>query len=1034
MSKIRIFLFVVICQLFVLAVVAQGAGLKVKGIVIDRNGTPLSNILVSSESGKYLTRTGQDGKYELMINDDSDSILFHSSGFYSQYAKVSVGDIDIVLQRAGAYALDETVYMGYTSQRRGDISGSVASIKGEELDHAPGGNIIMSLAGCLPGLYTSESYSEPLRTNTAFYSRGITSMRANQPIVIVDGMVVSYDISEILSGIMASEIESVSLLKDAAAQALYGIQGADGVLVITTRRGTQGKLKVGVHLDQTFEQMSTKPSFFNSAEYAQLRNQAAANDGLGDNFYFSSEQIAGFQSGTEEALYPNNNWRDMFLKDVSSMQRVGVDLSGGSDKVVFFSNVNFLHQGKFYETEQTDYKSNNNYTWVNFRSNVDVSLGRYLTGELRLAGNVKKERTAGGGFMDAIYPSLFTVPSTVYGPVTPRIIDSSTGEVLDDGGEVIVTNKVQATPYAMLNRMGYTQYTVTNVYAKFALNLDMSFLTKGLSMTGSLAYQTNYWNSLNASQSYERWIRSSDISTLSFEPYGTEINGDLTYSKGSSMYYQLTYQGMINYNRNFGRHRVGAMAYAFYQDLNTRDVVSPFLLPYMRISSGFEATYNYDNRYLIKFDIGYSGSEQYATHNRFIATPAFSAAWVMSNENFMRNSKWLNYLKFRISYGKTATDRSGLGRYVYLNNITLGAGGPIGALKYLVTEAQTANPQIAPEVVIKQNYGVDLSLFKDLSFSFDWFHEKMNNMVIGASASVPTYQGIPLGSFPSVNSGIFKNKGYEIALNYTKTFNNGLNFSIGGSLLHSQTKIVKSDESEKGTDYTYRKWQEGSPYGQEFGYIVDRSNGNGYFNSQEELDGSGLIYEIGSPRLGDLKYVDLNQDGYINEKDKAPIGYGALPQYYYSFFGKIRFKGFDFSALFQGVGKYFTTMSGPGVWEYDYDGVFGSLHRNAWTKERYEKGQSISYPALSTKKTSNHEVNDFFLYDRSYLRLKNLEIGYTLPDKISKAISAENVRISVSGENLLTWDNMKTDDFGPDGGYMQVPVFRYYSIKLSMNF
>lgn len=1031
---IRIFLSLTICLLSNFAVEAQESEHIVNGTVTDSDGNPLSGITVSSAYGKNLTMTGQDGKYSLDIDDGSDFVLLHAPGFISQRKPLSTKTVDTVLERAGGYDLDEIVHMGHSSQRRGDISGSVASVGGEELMRSPGGNITMALAGRLQGLFTSENYSEPSRTNTNLYSRGISSIRANQPIAIVDGMVVSHNVMQTFDYISAAEIESVTLLKDAASQALYGIQGADGVLVITTRRGMQGKLKVGIQIDQTFQQMSAKPSFFNSGEYATLRNQAASNNGLGDNFYYTADQIEKFRSGTDRNLYPDNNWRDMFLKDVSSMQRVGVNLSGGNRRVVFFSNVNVMHQGKFYETDQTAYKPNNSYFWANFRSNVDVKLNRYLTGSLRLAGNVKKERTAGGGFMDQIYPSLFTVPSSVYGPVTPRVTDPDTGDIISEGGGVIVTDKVQATPYALLNRMGYQQHTVTNVYAKFALDLDMSFLTKGLSLTGSLAYQTNSWNLLNATQSYERWIRSADTSVLAFDKYGTETNGDLTYSKSSNMYYQLTYQAMINYNRSFGRHKVGAAAYVFYQDLNTEDEISPLLLPYMRVSSGFEATYNYNDRYLVKFDVGYSGSEQYARANRFIATPAFSAAWVLSNEPFMKNARWLSYLKFRASYGKTATERSGLGRYVYLDNITLARGGTIGALTHIVTETQIANPNISAETVMKQNYGIDLSLFGNFSLTFDIFREKMDNMVIGAAASVPSYQGVPLDYLPASNSGIFENKGYEVSADYTKSFNKDLSFSVGGLFAHSKNKIIKSDESRKASDYAHTKWQEGYSYGQEFGYLIDRSNGNGYFNSQQELDNSNLVYEIGTPRVGDLKYIDVNGDGFINEKDKAPIGSGALPQYYYSFYGTVRFKGFDFSVLFQGIGKYSTTMSGPGVWEYDYDGVFGSLHREAWTQERYEKGLPINYPALSTQKNTNHEVNEFFLYDRSYLRLKNIEIGYTLPKKISRAIAAESLRISVSGQNLFTWDKMKTADFGPDAGYMSVPVYRFYNVKLSLNF
>lgn len=994
---------------------------QVSGRVTDRNGEPLAGIRVSAGQGGAMTVTGMDGAYVLTLPEAADELRFAFPGYRTAVSPVTDGKADVVLDIAETFDRDETVYLGHTTLRKGEISGAVSSVSGRELAKSPVSNLSMALAGRLPGLFTQETYSEPSRANTGLYVRGVSSIRGNQPVVVIDGMVVSHNTIESFDYISANEIESVSLLKDAASLALYGIQGADGVLVITTRRGQQGKLKIGVSLDQTFEQRTTTPDFISSGEYARMRNQAAFNDGLGKNHFYSDEQVAAFESGSDREHYPNNNWREMFLKDLSSMQRLGIDLSGGSDRVLHYSNVNLLHQGNFYNTDQSDYNAKNRDIWVNFRSNVDVKINKYLSSSLRLAGNVKREKTPGGGFLSAIYPTLFHIPPTVYGPTTP------------DGG-VIVTDKVQGTPYGLINRSGFTRHTVTNVYAQFALNLDLGFLTKGLSLNGSFAYQTNAVNTLNTPQTYEKWIRTGDLSDLAFGVYGSDVNSPLRYEKSSSMYYQLTYQGMLNYNRTFGKHRVGAMAYVFYQDLSKGETTMPLLLPYMKLVSGAEATYNYDDRYLLKFDIGYSGSEQYAPSHRFVATPAFSAAWVLSNEPFMRDVKWLSDLRFRVSYGKTATDRSGLGRYAYLDNITLTQGGTIPSLSYIVTESQVGNPDIAAEISKKLNVGVDIGLFDNLTLSVDYFKDRMDNMVISSSASLPTYQGVPMAALPMVNTGVFENKGYEIGLNFSRQIGRDWSLSLGGSLLYAENKIINGGEVLKDADYAYRNWSDGYPYGQEFGYLVNRDNGNGFYNSAEEIAADGLTYEI-APRVGDLRYMDLNHDGIINEKDKAPIGSGAVPKYYYSFYGELKWKSFDLSILFQGIGKYSTTFSGAGVYEYDLDGVFGSLHRNAWTQERYDSGQRIDYPALSTQKNSNHETNSFFLYNRSYLRLKNVEIGYTLPAKWARAISAENLRISVSGQNLLTWDKMKSGDFGPEGtGYLSVPVYRLYNIRLSMNF
>ena len=401
----------------------------------------------------------------------------------------------------------------------------------------------------------------------------------------------------------------------------------------------------------------------------------------------------------------------------------------------------------------------------------------------------------------------------------------------------------------------------------------------------------------------------------------------------------------------------------------------------------------------------------------------------------MDNAGWLSLLKLRASYGKTANDRSGLGRYIYLDDISLVTGGPlVGYLRYFVDERQAANPYLKPEISTKQNYGIDLTLFNHLAVSADVFTEKMDNMVAGGASITPEYQGIPLAYFPRVNTGIFENRGYEISLDYTKDINGNLSFNVGGWVAYTKNKVIFSDEEERADDYAYRKRIEGYSVGQQFGYIVDESNGNGFFNSQEEIDNSNLVYEVGTPRPGDLKYYDLNNDGIINDKDKAPVGFGAIPRYTYAFHADVRYRNFDLSVLFQGIGEFHRVDMQNGRVEHGFEGMYSEWHKNAWTAERYANGEKITYPALSTRANSNHQENSFFMEDKSYLRLKNLTFGYTFPQKASNAIGADKIRIYVSGQNLLTWHNLTTNEYGPEGNYVSIPVYRLYNIGLSVKF
>lgn len=1010
---------------------AQDQSSTISGTVTDNFGIPLEGVTVSSENGINGTSTDGDGNYELTISDGSGYVVFRLKNYSSQNQSLGQAGIVDVSLKFDAHAKDEIVQLGYTSQKRSEISGSVATVSGEELEKAPVANLSQSFPGRLAGLITQETSSELSRANTDLFIRGLSSARKIGPLVIIDGIPVSYNSNQTLEYISANEIESISILKDASTQALYGIQGANGVMVITTKRGRKGPVQIKTRFDQSMQEVTTRPAFYPSSEYAEMRNQAAYNDGLGEDYLFSKEEIELYRSGNQDN-YPNNDWYNRFIKDYASMQRVGVNVTGGNDKVQFFSNINFMHQGGQFKTDQTRYDPNAKNIWVNYRSNVDMNLNRYLKAFVRLSGNVKREHTPGAENA-SVYESIIQIPPTMYGPLTPEFTE--TGEVINGGGQVITTERVESPTYGMLNRTGYVNHTVTNITSQFGLDLDMDFLTEGLNLTGIFSYQTNSVGSLRTTQDYVRWVRTDDMEALSFTKKGSQINSPLAYSKGHSYYYHLTYHTALNYKRDFDKHSVGGMAYMFYQNLTTADTGSPGLLPYNRLSSGLEASYGYDNRYLLKFDVGYSGSEQYARNSRFIATPAVSAAWIISNEVFANQVDWLSNLKIRASYGQSANDQTGIARYAYMDNVTFGGGGPIGYLQYIVTENQVGNQNIQAEVSTKKNIGLDLGVANSFSFSVDLFDEQMNNMVVSAFATIPLYQGTPLDNYPQFNAGQFENKGYEITAHYLKRLTPDFSVSVGGMYSYAKNTIINWNEALRTEDYAFRKWEEGYSFGQEFGYLVDYTNGNGFFNSQSEIDNSGLEYGFGEPRLGDLKYQDLNGDNNIDERDKAPIGSGALPRVTYAMSGSLHYKAFDLSFLFQGIGSYSTIISGIGVWETDFDGVFGELHRNAWTRERFENGEVITSPALSLAQTVNHQASDYISYDRSYIRLKNLELGYMLPSSVSRAIRSENIRFILSGQNLLTWDKMKSDDFGPEGGgYAGFPVYRVYNLGVSVIF
>lgn len=1003
----------------------------VKGTVKDIYGNPLPGVVVSANH-KDLYITDKNGEYTA-TTDRSDKLTFSLLG-YKQAEVPAAGKMEVVLED-DAHNLAQKVNLGYSHQYREVLSDAVSTVSGETLSKSLMPRLQGTFSGQFSGLTTIESSFEPTLEEINLYIRGLSTVHGGAAGVVIDGILYDSYSHDILYRISPEEVESVSVLKDGSSQAIYGLKGANGIIVINTKRGTPGKLKVGVNISETLQQPEWIAQCFDSYTYATLRNQAGVNDGLGQNAFYPQEAIEGFKDGSDRNLYPNTRWQDMLTRKVFNQQRIALDATGGNDNVKFYSNFNVLRQGSFFHTDPNEkFDSNPQKYRINFRSNIDIKVNSWINLWMNLAGSIVKTHAPSGGigWTGAIYNMATYMPSTLYGPVTPTIYDDE-GNVVDAGGEVTTTTNIGGSPYGELNRVGYSNQTNTNIYGQAGIKFNLDFITPGLWAGGSVGYLSYITATQSTIQSYSRWTRDDDWSTLAFTQHGTTINGTLNYSKGTALYGYISYKGEAGWARDFGKNHVAANAFATYQVLDdiTGNIGASY--DFRRAFTGLEATYDYDKRYAVKFAAGYSVSDFFPRATRWLFTPSVSAAWIASNESFIKDAvPAISLLKIRGSYGITGNDSAGTNRYDYKDQVVSSGGGLISYLGYYTNEKVYGNANLEPEKIKKANIGIDLGLFNQLQVSFDAFSEKMDNGIARSTALVPEYQGISLGAYPVTNLAKYENKGWELSVSYFKRFNADWALNLAGHLDYNKNKVIYIGESALDETYAYPLRSEGYAYGQSWGYLVDWSNGNGLFNFQDEID-NHAEYSFGTPRVGDIKYQDLNEDGIIDDKDKAPIGNGSLPRYNFAFNAGFSYKNLEVSLLFQGVGDYKRNYQGLISNMSSYDGIYSDAHLGAWTAEKWLNDETITFPALSTKATTNNQTNDFMLRDASFLRLKNVEIAYNMPRKVCDALKASAFKVYLSGQNLFTIDDLPVD-MPVEGSYNAFPVCRMYRVGINLTF
>lgn len=1033
----------------------QAGTQTVSGTVQDQDGTPLIGVTVTSSPSNGVV-TDVNGKFTIKVPSGAE-LTFNYLGYKTVKVKVGTRTTINVKMESDAQQLEEQVVVGYGTQKKVSVVAAVSSVNSKELRQSSSPNLANALAGRLAGLTSLQSGgSQPGFDDADLYLRGASTTNGTRPLILIDGVP-----RDNIRTLDANEVATVSVLKDAAATAVYGVRGANGVILITTKRGEVGQTKLDISFDQSFQAFTREPERVDSWEFMTLRNEANRNDGMNEEY--SGKMISrslnplmgldpndpdyALKAARRHYMYPNHDWYREIFKKWSPQSRVNINISGGTEKLQYFVNASYLHQGGNLHTEpksKLGYDPQARMTRYSFRSNLDYNITKNFKAFLNLGSYIEKvgmpgTTTYGGDnkwmIRDLIHCTVGMKPMTV-GPTTP---DASLGyDVIPD--KVIRPVETDRSPFESVNRKGYRDETRTNLNASIGGEWNMTFITKGLSLKGMASFDA-----------VANTILGGDIMEMSFATsvdedndqiyFATdrELNGTLSLSKSGYTNYTVNLQGSLNYSRTFGKHDVGAMILVQRDFWETNG--APLNMPYNMMGMAARVTYGFDNRYLLDANMGYNGSEQFSPKNRFGFFPSFAVGWVVSNENFLKGNKVITNLKLRASYGKVGSDKIGNNRFLYLSNHTYSSSGGVAVGGYgTIYENRPGNYNLQWEVSKKQNYGIDLQLWSDWSITFDYFIEQRSK-ILKTQGMAPQFAGVP--QWPYLNLGVVDNSGYELEINYNKSFNKDLFLSVKGNFSYNHNKVKFWDEVPYADGYYYKYRTTGQSLDQTFGYKIDWSNGNGYFNTQEELDKytegyvdengvehKGITYNLSTaPQLGDFKYIDQNGDGIIDEKDRVPIGYTKVPRVSYGLNVSLNYKWFDFTVFLQGVGKYSSYYSGQGVYENIYQGTFFKYHKTAWTAERYAAGQKITYPRLSTGETCSKIQNDFFVMDRAFIRLKAIELGYTLPSNALRAIGINKLRVYFRGDNLVTWDRLRTSTTDPEQtdqiGYPIVKTFNF---------
>lgn len=997
----------------------------IRGRVIDETGKPIPGVTIKVKGASQVALTDNMGNFSMTVPDLEVILEVSSIGFEKlEYPVSGRSSLEITLKSSSS-DLTEVVVVAYGTQKKATVTGAISSISTKEIKQSPSANLAVTLAGRLPGLTSIQTTGEPGRDNVGLYLRGRGTLNGQNPLILVDG------VERDLGYIDPNEVDNVTILKDASSTALFGVRGANGVILVTTKRGNSNKPGISLSFERGIQSFTRTQSTLDSYTWASLKNEAWRNDNPtadpanpANQPPYSEYALERFRLQDFPEAYPNNDWTDILMHKYVPQTRVNLNLSGGGDYVKYFVNVGHLDQGGQWKTDpDLNYDPSSFLKRYNFRSNIDAALNKSKTLKtfLNVAGYLEKVNAPNEGSAEIFRRTYTYFPVIVPGPLTPN------GEVLIGSGIYSVS------PWAYVNRSGYRQETRSNITASWGLDLDLKMVTPGLSTKFMASFDTRTNYNLVASKTWQNWVQIIDPNSTNpdgtdkiiYQRSGAQENTPLSTSTATTFQSFSNFQYFINYNRTFGeKHNVTGLILAQQESRIRPNDRLPYNL--RGLSSRF--SYGYDNKYFAEFNAGYNGSEQFAKGQRYGFFPSFSAGWVISQESFLKDNSIISLLKLRASVGQVGSDQLGGRRFLYLDDIQRAGGGYSSTLGRggIINENFIGNPNIQWEVAEKKNIGLELGLLNQLTLSVDVFKENRDNVLI-SRGSVPILAGIDAGKLGPANIGVIENHGYELELNYNKTISSDFSIVSKLNFNYAKNKVIFVDEPMRTSDYATRYRSTGYSIGQQFGYQT-----NGYYNSQNEITQSGLTYVGRAPRPGDFRYIDQNNDGVIDDRDIVAIGNTPLPEYTFGGALSFNYKNFDLSILVQGALKNSGQYLGDAVFEqYDFRG----RHAQAWTPERAASGQDILYPALSLAQSSSEQANSFFTEDRSFIRLKNAEFGYNFSSKLAHKVGAQSMRLYVNGLNLFTWDRMKFKDIDPEvASQTTYPVYRVFNAGFNVIF
>ena len=1000
--------------------------LTAAGLVMTENGEEIigATVTLKENPGKGVI-TDTDGRFKLMGIRKGETLVISYVGYENYVSKVTKSDerMRIVLKEVVS-DLDEVVVVGHATQRKVSVVGAISNIEVKDLN-VPATSVSNMLGARVPGIISVTRSGEPGKDFSEFWVRGISTFGASSSaLVLIDGVEGNLNLVD------PEDIESFSILKDASATAVYGTRGANGVVLVTTKKGVAGKVVVSVKGNVGLSYSPRMPEYVRSYDYATLANEAAVSRGM--NPIFNDVDMALFKNGMDPDIHPDVNWQDVILKDYTWNQQYHLSASGGGQVARYYMSLGILNKDAIFKQDKgvNKYDTNVNYKQYNFRANVDVNMTKSTVITLGLETTIVNQNSPGyGDNSDALWQASANLT-----PITVPLV-YSTGEYPAYGSA-----NNQISPYVLLNQTGYRTYFGNTNNLILTLKQDLSVLTKGLSATVLFNFNSNG----------KSWASRSKLPELYYAD-GRKRDGSLnlirkveaqeqSYSGWEEVDRKYYFEARANYDRIFSKnHRVGGLVHFYLQDyVNSKFKTLLTAIPKRYVGLSSRLTYSFKDTYFVEGNLGYTGSEAFEKGKKFGLFPAISGGWVPTQYDFVKNAlPFLTFLKFRASYGEVGNDKltwDDSVRFPYLTLMGYTGGGPWNSGTG-ITETQVGSNNLRWEKAAKTNFGIDMKLFHDrFDMTVDFFRD-VRSGIYQQRASTPGEMG--LVTMPWANVGKMKSWGIDGHIAYTQPFNENTYLTLRANFTQSKNKILEFEEAIMRY-----------PYQSAVGYQSGINRGLialGLFKDEADITNSPRQTFESTVLPGDIKYKDVNGDGVIDDGDVVPLEYSNVPQIQYGFATEFNWKNWNLSVLFEGTArmKYFVGGSGylPFVGK-ETGNILTMVMKDRWTSAEISgdpatENPNARFPRLTYGNNANNNRNStFWLRDGSYLRLKNVQLSYTTKAMLLRKVGLQSATLSLIGENLCLWD--KGDKiFDPtqasDNG-AKYPIQRVFTLQCNLKF